>query len=176
MPLLPIDSFLRMPPAGLVERDRVWIEGAGFSITIAGLAYARLCGILEMIGESGTLSKEEDAHAWAFADAWTYVDSAHRLSDLLDAGMRGVGTKELARLGKEFQGISRPLLELRNCVQHVTDEFANLAGSGVPLWGSVVGSRHRDRTAGTDSHAGTRSERWRSEGRKSVRESAWLAI
>ncbi|WP_394825657.1 hypothetical protein [Pendulispora albinea] len=130
------DSFLAHLPADLPLRERVWLEGVGFSVAVADLAFERLRALLLQISDEGLRAAE--SIPLALADAWTYVDGAHRLSDLLGCGAGTLGTSDLGRLGRDFTKASKPILELRNSVQHVGHtEFARAQATGIPIWGVV---------------------------------------
>jgi hypothetical protein len=137
MPVLQPDSIVVRPPAGLPASDRVWLEAVGFSIAVADLVFERLRDLLGQLAAPNSSSLHEGTTPAAFGDAWMFVDSAHRLGDLLGRGMGQFKTPEQSRLAREFQGVGKVAFDLRDAVQHVADEARGLAGSGVPVWGAL---------------------------------------
>lgn len=132
------DSFLMHIPANLPPRDRVWLEAVGFSVSIADLTYERLKALLLHVADAGQFAAGDATLPLALADAWAFVDSAHRLSDMINRGAGDLRTPDLGRLGRDFVAISRAVLDLRNSVQHVGhEEMERVQASGIPVWGTL---------------------------------------
>ncbi len=137
MPLLVDDSFILRSPASLPARERVWLEAVGFSIGIADLAYDRMREILWAAAAEKSLPLGARTIPAIVSDAWSYVDSCHRLGDMIARGMGQFKTPQLANAARQFRDAAQAVFALRNLVQHLPNETTELERNGTPVWGSV---------------------------------------
>ena len=138
MAILGADSYLMVLPGNLPPRTRVWLEAVAFAVAIADLTFERLRDLLLKMADEGGLLGSVLTIPSAYADAWGFVDSAHRLGDMITAGAGELGSPNLGRLGREYHNFSRALFKLRDAVQHVGhSELAGAEKSGIPVWGSL---------------------------------------
>jgi hypothetical protein len=116
------------------------LDAIAISIDSLQLAYARLCS------SALTRDPEGEAHyahnAAIVVDAWTMVDAAHRLLDLV-MGMPGLSQKAPAVrvIAQDLEDVDA----LRNAVQHLTGERVVLVhpGRSGPTWLPGRGRRYR---------------------------------
>lgn len=125
-------SPLRQLRDGLSPIQRVAIDGVRYALEMAALSHWRLRHSLDL--KSATLEEplEPDFHTAIFLDAWSTVDSLHRLHQLL-LKLPGVKRKDIQLYLDKLSGVR----ELRNGFQHVDNELPKAARSGFPLWGTV---------------------------------------
>jgi hypothetical protein len=106
---------------------------------MAHIAYERLDrhlqGLSAMSGKPGFRES-----ATAMLDAWSIVDSAHRMRDLVEH-LPGLPNSKWKRLLQDRTG---EVAELRNCVQHQLGEIENLISNGGQLWGFLSWAEFRN--------------------------------
>jgi len=66
-----------------IPTDLFFIEGIRFSIETADLAYRRLRDTLIVLGTQETADPDSPSTASAMLDAWSIIDSLHRLRGLM---------------------------------------------------------------------------------------------
>jgi len=139
--LIPSTSPLHSPPASLSRRQVVILDGIRYAIEMAHIAYERLDRQLQGIGASFTDTKPQfDERATAMLDAWSIVDSAHRMADLV-TNLPGLPNSTWKRL---FQDRTSGAAELRDCVQHQLGEIDGIISNGGQLWGYLSWAEFRN--------------------------------
>jgi hypothetical protein len=132
------DSPLRHLPTRLEPKQASFLDGIRFSVDIAELAYARLHSTLLQLAL--TVEKpDQDTNTLlittAISDAWSIVDSINRLRDLL---LRMPGLKRSTAYPlKKFLKNTESIADLRNTVQHLDKEIAQISTKGLPVWGTL---------------------------------------
>ena len=127
-PLLRIPVQMETVQAGFLDAIRLSAE-------IGGLAYARLSHCLEIVGlrNEGLLPIPGEV-AGLFLDAWSVVDAVHRIRELL-LQMRGV--KRSMPAWQLFIRETEDVNSLRNTVQHLSNEIAEMTRNGWSTWGRL---------------------------------------
>jgi hypothetical protein len=77
------NRVLRRIPAALARNQALFIEGIRFSIEMADLAHRRLGETLPLLSRMEDPDGESPSNVSAMLDAWSIVDSLHRLRGLL---------------------------------------------------------------------------------------------
>lgn len=131
------DSPLRHPPAALSERQLVMLDGIRYSADMAGIAIDRLWAKLCWIDQNADAASTADT-AEAMLDAWSIIDAAHRLADLI-ANLPGLANASWRRV---FQIRMREALELRNVWQHQHGEAARIVEQRGQIWGALAWAQH----------------------------------
>jgi hypothetical protein len=124
------NSPLRRPPAALSRRQVLILDGVRYAVDMAEIAYGRLSAHLHAVATSPTEPSVGDI-ASAMLDAWSIVDSAHRLRDLV-ANLPGLPNAPWRRI---LDQRTADVADLRDCVQHQLGEVERLASGGGQLWG-----------------------------------------
>ena len=124
------NSPLRRPAASLSRRQVLILDGIRYAVDMADIAYSRLSAHLQAVAASPTEPSVGDI-ASAMLDAWSIVDSAHRLRDLV-GNLPGLPNAPWRRL---LEQRTAEVAELRDCVQHQLGEIERLASGGGQLWG-----------------------------------------
>jgi hypothetical protein len=152
--LISKDSPIRRPPAEFSRRQVLILDGIRYAAEMAQIAYERLDAHLQGIAASPSEPRVRDTAA-AMRDAWSIVDSAHRLRDLV-ANLPGLPHSLWKRL---LQERTEDVAELRDCVQHQLERIDDLISNGGQMWGylswaEVRNARHTGTwfmmTAGSD--------------------------
>ncbi len=135
MIILDTQSPLRELPASVPRNQALFFDGIRFSIQMAGLAYHRLLPVLQQLAidgfERGRRADEEQVIA-ALIDAWTVIDSLHRLRELV---RQTPGVKQRDSGIRLFFAKTADVTALRNRIQHINQEVLELAATGHPLLG-----------------------------------------
>lgn len=133
------DSPLRKPPQPISERQIVLLDGIRYSVDMAGIAIDRLWRQLCFIDTSE--SPIENHHiAEAALDAWSIIDAAHRMSDLVE-NLPGLPNADWRRV---FRQRVNDALELRNAWQHQVGEAARIIEARGQAWGALSWVKHED--------------------------------
>mgnify|MGYP006873467032 CR=1 FL=1 len=133
--LIPHDSPLRTLPESLDRRSVLFLDGIRYAIQIFDLASSRLGGTLHQLSQIKENSPElADGISSAIADAWTMIDSTHRLRELLEQ-LPGLKKKEPAL--QLFLKRTSKVEDLRNFFQHFRNEIDTFTELGLPLWGTL---------------------------------------
>lgn len=129
------DSPLRRIPHDLDPTQRRYLQGVRFAIEMTQLSSARLRELLTDITVSGTFPAE----AWPapsasiFLDAWSMVDSLHRLRELLATFPN---MKKNVPLLKVFNNETSGVTGLRHHIQHLRN-LGKADQNYIPVWGAV---------------------------------------
>jgi len=136
------DSSLRKIPTALVRKQALFIEGIRFSIEMADLAHRRLLTILPLLTKMENVSQEAPSGVSAMLDAWSIVDSLHRLRGLV-THMPNIEKRNRAPSIRAFFDATDKVTELRNTIQHLDTTIPgivddqNWAVLGSLTWGVV---------------------------------------
>jgi len=94
---------------------------------MADIAYRRL--VEELLLKTNKVHSGDEGkgipHAFMFLDAWSFIDSVHRLRELLEQ-MPGIQKNESTAL-KVFLGKTALIEDLRHIAQHLRREVKELA-------------------------------------------------
>jgi len=116
------DSPLRRFPASSENKQTLFFDGIRYSIEMAALAYARLQQSLYSLTLSCTNSSSDLPIDFtsAMLDAWSIVDSVHRLRILINK------TPGMKKQAPGFQIFDRG-----------TAPIKDLVGQNIPVWGTL---------------------------------------
>lgn len=124
------NSPLRNLPTALDPVQGLFLDGIRYGIEMADIAFSRLTDYLKV----ASVSKEpEGSFAGAFLDAWAFVDSIHRLRELLQQ-MPNAKTGRNPSV-RDFLSQTEVCRTLRNGFQHLRREISAMAGSLEPIHG-----------------------------------------
>src|SRR5437879_5654043 len=107
------DSPLRKPPQRISEQQIVLLDGIRYSADMAGIAIDRLWAQLCFIDSTEREIEPSDIAAAAL-DAWSIIDAAHRMSDLVE-NLPGLPNSLWRRI---FRQRIEDVLALRDMWQH----------------------------------------------------------
>jgi len=130
------DSAFRRLPQGLDQRQATFLEGIRYSVEMADLAYSRLRSVLWSLStEDGLEHTQQDVSPFVvpFLDAWSIVDSVHRLRQLLEH-MPGLKRAKCSSY-QLFVRKTSPVLQFRNAIQHLRKELDAMSCQSWPVWG-----------------------------------------
>lgn len=136
------DSVLRRIPIALSRRQALFIEGIRFSIEMADLAHRRLRETLPKLTKMEDSPEEVPATVSAMLDAWSIVDSLHRLRGLV-THMPGIKNRNRIPPIRAFVEATEKVPDLRNTVQHLDSTIPgvihdrNWAVLGSLSWGII---------------------------------------
>ncbi len=128
------ESPLRKIPYALNRREALFIDGIRFTFEMIDVAYVRLLYILEQITIDEPFRKAHPM-AEAFMEAWSIIDSIHRLRCLINQ-IPGIKQKELPHR-KIFLNKTKDIEEFRHTIQHLNNDIAKLADQNEPAWGTL---------------------------------------
>lgn len=129
------DSPLRRFPANSANKQTLFFDGIRYSIEMAALAHARLEQTLHDLTVSCTTSSSAPVDfVPAILDAWSLVDSVHRLRMLIS---QTPGIKKNAPGVQVFERSTAPIKDLRDFVQHLDERTQELIGQNIPVWGAL---------------------------------------
>jgi hypothetical protein len=142
------DTIFRRLPDKLDRVELRFLEAIRFGIQSADLSYRRLgsqlIGITKLCDEKGEIPK--DAFPAAISDAWTFVDAAHRLSEVVE---RTPNLKLKAPAIALFMRAAETLNELRNSFHHARQDFFAIDVNETAIWGVVAWCVPRSSNHGT---------------------------
>jgi hypothetical protein len=131
------NSPLRKPPLPISERQIVLLDGIRYSADMAGIAIDRLWRQLCFL--DSTEEEIQNHHiAEAALDAWSIIDAAHRMSDLVE-NLPGLPNSDWRKL---FQQRVADALELRDMWQHQVGEAAKVIAERGQAWGALAWVKH----------------------------------
>ncbi len=137
MSIIRDESPLRHLPA-LPRKQTLSFDGIGYSVDMAELAYARLRTNLFHLTVTNS-SEAEPNNRVAFVsileDAWSVIDSLHRLIGLLKQTQ---GLKQNLPYLQVFYRNTLSIKDLRNGVQHLNTEIDKLVDLDLTVWGDVT--------------------------------------
>ena len=133
--------FRRLPPH-LDRKQTLFLDGIRYSIEMADLASSRLSETLFEISFNQEDSESKHLNTVsALQDAWSIVDSIHRLRGLLS---QAPGFKQKAPGMRLFLQRTADIGHLRNSVQHLNNEIKSLVNKNLPVWGVLSWFAIRD--------------------------------
>lgn len=135
------DSPLRRPPAEISERQLVILDGIRYSADMAGIAVDRLWQKLCAIDQDTDTNPTPWDTAEAMLDAWSIIDAAHRLTDLI-GNLPGLRKAPWQRI---FQKRMEDAEALRNIWQHQVGEAPRVVEQRGQIWGSLAWAQHDGR-------------------------------
>ena len=127
------DSPLRKPPQRISEQQIVLLDGIRYSADMAGIAIDRLWAQLCFIDSTEREIEPSDIAAAAL-DAWSIIDAAHRMSDLVE-NLPGLPNSLWRRI---FRQRIEDVLALRDMFEAVHNLELELAAGKVRLVGEQV--------------------------------------
>lgn len=130
-------SPLRKPPLPISERQIVLLDGIRYSADMAGIAIERLWHQLCFL-DSTDKAIQNHHIAEAALDAWSIIDAAHRMSDLVE-NLPGLPNSDWRRL---FQHRVADALALRDMWQHQVGEAAKVVAERGQDWGALAWVKH----------------------------------
>lgn len=136
------ESPFRKLPTELNRKQALYFEGIRYSVEIADIAYNRLRIVLAEFSPSD--SEREDKHllfSTALQDAWTIVDSIHRLRQLIT---KTPGVKQGVPALELYKRKTAVVQELRHAVQHLDTEIPSLLKLNLPIWGVLTWVKVKD--------------------------------
>jgi hypothetical protein len=127
--------FLRLP-AGLPRKQILFFDGIRYSVEMTVLAYHRLRTVATELSRAVSLTKEPDPTLFtaALADAWSIIDSTHRLRELI-SDAPGFTKKQRSVELRVFNDRTADVETLRHKVQHLRGEIRTVAETDHPVWG-----------------------------------------
>jgi len=134
MAIITDKSPFRNLPTDLNPEQRAFLDGMRFAVEMADLSYMRLCATLyALTARCTTLRSPGEEVTIALVDAWSIVDSVHRLRELAHyfPNMSRRTRYEV------FRRKTARIDALRNAVQHLRGEIRNLATTKEPVWGTI---------------------------------------
>jgi hypothetical protein len=135
MPIRP-DSLLRKLPANLDRRQLLFLDGIRIALEMCELSYTRLVRHLDDLTSDPPTSPGGGARLLeAMQEAWSIVDSVHRLRILLQRLPR---LKQRRPWLQAFYRGTASVGDLRNVVQHFDTEIEDLAKQNAPVWGRLT--------------------------------------
>lgn len=133
------DSPLRKPPQPISEQQIVLLDGIRYSADMAGIALDRLWDQLCFI-DSTHETVEPDHIAAAALDAWSIIDAAHRMSDLVE-NLPGLPNSDWRRI---FRHRMADALALRDMWQHQVGQAPAIVQQRGQAWGALAWAQHKD--------------------------------
>lgn len=138
-PLLAPESPLAHLPADLHPRQRLFFDAIRYSIAMLDVSFVRLMKLLIHVSylqvHDGKESTDQDlVFPPAFADSFSVVDMANRLSSLVSK-MPGLKRTPEIELFIRKAGTAE---EMRNAVQHLNRELERLAVEDEATWGWLL--------------------------------------
>lgn len=124
-------------PADLNQQQASFFDGIRYAVEMADLASIRLTDSLWRLSTICQDTKLDPiAVISSFLDAWSMVDSIHRLRELLEQ-MPGLRKKSQSPLYRRFRHETAVVKDIRNTVQHLRGEIHEMATNGWPVWGTL---------------------------------------
>ncbi|MGD0013553.1 MAG: hypothetical protein ABSD56_03885 [Bryobacteraceae bacterium] len=120
------DSVFRKIPSVLDRRQALFMEAIRYSVEMAALAYHRLQKTLPLMTKKmEDVDKDTPSSVSVMLDAWSIVDSLHRLRGLAEK-MPGVKGKYKNPKFRLFMGSTENITTLRHTVQHLDTEIGGV--------------------------------------------------
>lgn len=135
--MMNVSSPIRNAPHPISERQIIFLDGIRYSADMASVALERLWQQLCFI--DSTDQEIQPRHiATAALDAWSIIDAAHRMSDLVE-NLPGLPNSSWRRLFLERTEEAR---DFRNMWQHQDGEASNVVKQRGQAWGSLAWAQH----------------------------------
>lgn len=126
------NSPLRRIPHNLDRKQALFYDAIRFTIEMVDVAYKRLIHVLFTISKNDSF-RQSHPMAVAFLDAWSIIDSVHRLRCLLQQ-LPGIKRSDLPER-TVFLKRTDEVEDFRNNIQHLNNEMIRLAEKDDPAWG-----------------------------------------
>ena len=150
MVLVPRDSPIRRVPSTVDRQAVLFLDGVRYSLQIFDLASRRLARTLDAIAKLPEKADElGDLILEATCDAWTMVDSIHRLRELVEQIPRMKKNQPELQL---FLRQTNQVEELRHFFQHFRTEIHTFTEQGMPLWGTLSWPTRNPETGILEDH------------------------
>lgn len=133
------NSPLRKPPQPVSERQIVLLDGIRYSADMAAIAINRLWEQLSFI-DSTELEIEPHHIAAAALDAWSIIDAAHRMSDLVE-NLPGLPNSSWRKVFRQRMKDAR---DLRDMWQHQVGEAPAVVQQRGQAWGALTWAQHKN--------------------------------
>lgn len=134
------DSPLRKIPIALDRKQAFFIEGIRVSLEMIALAHERLQRALLSITNRtlANLPMEQDKLTSAVLDAWSVVDSVHRLCALVEHFPNLQHRSRVPAIRDLFEA-NKAINDLRNTVQHLPGHIHEMAATPTwSVWGALA--------------------------------------
>jgi hypothetical protein len=130
------DSPFRRIPVKTNRKQILFYDGIRYPVEMADLAHDRLRETLYEITQSSTTEPGADDFDYtsAILDAWSIVDSIHRLRSLL---YQVPGLKQNSPALRLFMKKTVEIDNLRNAVQHLNQQIHKIVDLDLPVWGAL---------------------------------------
>jgi len=144
-----INSPFRRLPANIERKQLLFWDGVRFAVEAGNLAHERLkANLRDISGRTPTEAEIYAATVAATTDAWTIVDSAHRLTELISRFPKMDKSSIPIRL---FTNRMAGIKAVRDFAQHVRQKLDQILESELPLWGAITWRGTDDQVAGKQS-------------------------
>ena len=150
MNLIPPDSPLRKVPTKVERRTVLFLDGIRYSIQSFEIASRRLAQTLNRLSK-GKEQNDDLGEIISFAtiDAWSIIDSIHRLRELL---VQMPGLKQNTPELQLFLRRTSRIENLRHYFQHFRTEIDSFVEKAMPLWGTISWSTCNSETRLPESY------------------------
>ena len=135
--MINVSSPICTPPHPISERQIIFLDGIRYSADMADTALERLWKQLCFIDSTDEEIKPYHI-ATAALDAWSIIDAAHRMSDLVE-NLPGLPNSPWRRL---FLDRTKEAREFRNMWQHQNTEAPKVVEQRGQAWGSLAWVQH----------------------------------
>ncbi len=141
--LFPDDAAILSLPSDIQPQQCLYFHGIRICLEMTWLGYQRLLGSLWAATQNPS---ERLYRILGFADAWSIVDSVHRLRGLLD---QLPGVKKKRSLGfRRFREETAAVEDFRHFIQHLRNEVPDLAAGQLAVMGTLSWCVLRDPAGG----------------------------
>ncbi len=145
--ILTDESPLRRLPSSLAPKQGLFFDAIRYSIEMTDLAHGRLEQFLkEFVTIYRPKVPPHDKYVCAFLEAWSIIDSVHRLRQLL---FRLPGLKQNTPAFQLFKRKTKEVQDLRNCLQHLNTGVEASLTEQSPLLGVLNWVHTEGRESGT---------------------------
>ena len=134
--IINVDSPLRHLPAQFTSKQILFFNGIRYAVDVADFAYSRLQKHLYEFTSNprGNKPLETFEIVSPILDAWSIVDTAYRLRQLIN---HTPGLKQKTPEQILFLKHTSDIEELRHSAQHLETKIDDLITQGSPIWGSL---------------------------------------
>lgn len=135
--IVSLNSPLRTIPSNIEPKERIFFDGIRYGIQMIGLSYSRLEKMLAAPpAPDNNQTKEESTYLFtaAYLDAWSIVDSCHRIKPLIEKFTHIQNHPDVQKLLNELSAVRNA----RDNVQHIYVKYQGFAKEKSPTWGSIT--------------------------------------
>ena len=137
------ESSLRKPPKIGDQKQVRFIDAIRLTAEGVDIAYERL--VDELSNFENECERRDYKVASLVLDAWSVIDSVHRLRGLVDNMPRYKGRAPSKQI---FLRATKDVVDLRNSVQHLGTDIDSLAESELPVLGALTWIRPINEASG----------------------------